>query len=50
VDASHGWERIHWNALQSLAQLVTLYLQSPPLYQRDSSVRSALPGFPTMPD
>lgn len=50
VDASHGWERIHWNALQSLAQLVTIYLQSPPLYQRDSSVRSALPGFPTMPD
>jgi len=50
VDASHGWERIHWNALQSLAQLVTLYLQSPPLYQRDSSVRSALPGFPIMPD
>lgn len=50
VDASHGWERIHWNALQSLAQLVAIYLQSPPLYQRDSSVRSALPGFPTMPD
>jgi peptidase M42 family hydrolase len=50
VDASHGWERIHWDALQSLAQLVALYLQSPPLYKRDGAVRSALPGFPTMPD
>ena len=50
VDASHGWERIHWNALQSLAQLVTIYLQSPPLYNRDTNVLSTLTGFPTMPD
>ena len=50
VDASHGWERIHWSALQSLAQLVALYLQSPPLYIRDANVRSQLPGFPTLPD
>jgi peptidase M42 family hydrolase len=35
VDASHGWERIHWHALQSLAELVTVYMQSPPLYERD---------------
>ena len=50
VDASHGWERIHWNALQSLAQLVAIYLQSPPLYKRDSTVLSTLTGFPTLPD
>ena len=48
VDGSHGWERIHWNALQSLAQLVALYMQSPPLYDRDRSGRGPLAGFPTM--
>lgn len=35
VDASHGWERIHWHALQSLAELVVVYMQSPPLHDRD---------------
>jgi len=49
VDASHGWERIHWSALESLVQLVTLYLQSPPLYERDRAARGPLAGFPTMP-
>jgi len=49
VDASHGWERIHWNALESLVQLVALYLQSPPLYERDRAARGPLAGFPTMP-
>ncbi len=49
VDASHGWERIHWNALESLAQLVVLYMQSPPLYDRDRAARGPLAGFPTMP-
>ena len=49
VDGSHGWERIHWNALESLAQLVALYIQSPPLYERDREPVSPLPGFSTMP-
>jgi putative aminopeptidase FrvX len=49
IDASHGWERIHWNALESLAQLVALYMQSPPLYERDRSAVGPLAGFPTMP-
>jgi len=49
VDASHGWERIHWSALESLAQLVILYVQSPPLYERDRTARGPLAGFPTMP-
>ena len=49
VDASHGYERIHWNALDSLAQLVALYMQSPPLYERDREQRGSLTGFPTMP-
>lgn len=33
VDGSHGWERIHWNALESLGELVAVYMQSPPLYE-----------------
>jgi peptidase M42 family hydrolase len=49
VDASHGWERIHWSALESLAQLVALYMQSPPLYERDRNARGPRSGFPTMP-
>jgi peptidase M42 family hydrolase len=48
VDASHGWERVHWDALESLTRLVTLYMQSPPLYERDREARGPLPGFPTM--
>jgi peptidase M42 family hydrolase len=47
IDASHGWERIHWDALESLTQLVVLYMQSPPLYERDRHARGPLPGFPT---
>lgn len=35
VDASHGWERIHWHALKSLAELVSVYMQAPPLYDHD---------------
>ena len=49
IDGSHGWERIHWSALESLAQLVVLYMQSPPLYDRDREKRGPLTGFPTMP-
>jgi peptidase M42 family hydrolase len=49
IDASHGWERIHWSALESLAQLVVLYMQSPPLYERDRTAVGPLAGFPTMP-
>jgi len=48
VDASHGWERIHWDALQSLAELVVIYMQSPPLYERDRTPRGPHAGFPTM--
>ncbi len=47
IDASHGWERIHWNSLQSLAQLVTVYMQSPLMYARDKGVLGPRTGFPT---
>ena len=46
IDASHGWERIHWNALESLARLVTMYMQSPPLFLRDQEDIGPRAGFP----
>ena len=35
LDASHGYERTHIESLESIAQLVTLYVQSPALFRRD---------------
>ncbi|MGD1982887.1 MAG: osmoprotectant NAGGN system M42 family peptidase [Chromatiaceae bacterium] len=49
VDASHGWERIHWNALESLARLVTVYMQAPPLFLRDQDDIGPRAGFPMQP-
>lgn len=49
IDGSHGYERIHWNALESLVQLIALYLQSPPLYPRDRFELASRSGFPTQP-
>jgi putative aminopeptidase FrvX len=49
VDASHGYERIHLDALESLAQLITIYMQSPPLYPRDRHDMGGRAGFPTVP-
>ena len=46
IDGSHGWERIHWNALESLARLVTVYMQSGPLFQRDQDDIGPRAGFP----
>jgi peptidase M42 family hydrolase len=49
VDASHGYERIHLDALESLAKLVTVYVQAPPLYARDRFDMGPRAGFSTMP-
>ncbi len=49
VDGSHGWERIHWNALESLTRLVTIYMQSPPLFLRDQEDIGPRMGFPMQP-
>jgi peptidase M42 family hydrolase len=49
VDASHGYERIHQEALESIAELVAIYMQSPPLYARDRFEMGPRAGFPTMP-
>jgi peptidase M42 family hydrolase len=49
VDASHGYERIHLDALESLARLVCVYMQGPPLYARDRYDMGPRAGFPTQP-
>lgn len=49
IDASHGYERIHWHALESLGMLVIAYLQSPQLYRRDRYDIGPRNGFPTVP-
>lgn len=49
IDASHGWERIHWNALESLTQLTTIYMQSPPMFLRDQDDLAPRAGFPIQP-
>jgi peptidase M42 family hydrolase len=49
VDASHGYERIHMDALESLTRLITIYMQSPPLYPRDRYEMAGRAGFPTLP-
>lgn len=47
ADSSHGYERTHLNSLQSLAELLTLYMQSEPTFQRDREILGPLEGFPT---
>jgi peptidase M42 family hydrolase len=50
VDASHGYERTHTNALISLAELLTLYIQTEPTRQRDREALGPLSDFPTQPE
>jgi len=49
IDASHGYERIHLDALESLAKLVSVYMQTPPLFARDRFGMGPRTGFPTQP-
>ncbi len=49
VDASHGYERIHLDALESLARLVGVYMQGPLLYARDRYDMGPRAGFPIQP-
>ena len=46
VDASHGYERIHMDALTALARLLALYAISPVEIPRDAHLLSGLRGFP----
>ncbi|WP_420430087.1 hypothetical protein [Hyphobacterium sp.] len=49
VDASHGYERTHIDAPVSVAQLVTAYVLSEIIIQRDAEELGGLEGFPDQP-
>ena len=49
IDASHGFERVHVDALIRLATLLTAYVQSPPAVARDREMLGSAEGFPEQP-
>ncbi len=49
VDASHGYERIHMDALVSIAELLTAYVTSPLEIKRDIEEISGMTGFTEQP-
>ncbi|HCO43538.1 MULTISPECIES: osmoprotectant NAGGN system M42 family peptidase [Gammaproteobacteria] len=49
IDGSHGWERIHWNALESLIGLLSVYVQSGAMFQREREALGPQDGFPIQP-
>lgn len=50
ADASHGYERTHQDGLVSLAELLSLYIQSEPTFERDKRELGPLEGFPVQPE
>jgi len=50
LDASHGYERTHISSLMALAQLLFLYIQSPPTFTRDRDLMAPLGDFPQQPE
>lgn len=49
IDASHGYERTHENALESVARLVAIYAASEVKIERDKETLSPLRGFTHQP-
>jgi peptidase M42 family hydrolase len=49
VDASHGYERTHEHALESVARLVALYAASDVKIERDKEDLASLKGFTSQP-
>ena len=47
LDASHGYERTHQSSVTTVAQLLTLYMQSGPLFHRDEHALGPLQDFPS---
>ena len=46
ADSSHGYERTHLDSLRSLAELLTVYMQSDPTFRRDRNTLGPMEGFP----
>jgi peptidase M42 family hydrolase len=49
VDASHGHERTHLDSLESIARLLTVYVQSDAAIARDRHELGRIEGFPELP-
>jgi len=49
TDATHGWERTHLDAMEHLAVLLALYVQSEPAVRRDQELMGSAEGFPGQP-
>ncbi|HEX6929963.1 MAG TPA: osmoprotectant NAGGN system M42 family peptidase, partial [Gammaproteobacteria bacterium] len=45
TDATHGWERCHMQALESLGRLLVAYMLSEPTFRRDREELAPLEGF-----
>jgi peptidase M42 family hydrolase len=50
VHGSHGWERTHTDSLLAVADLISRYIQSPPMFKRDKNELAGLNGFPHQPE
>lgn len=46
LDGSHGYERTHESSLIAVARLLSLYMQSGPLFERDDRAIGPLADFP----
>lgn len=46
LDGSHGWERTHMDSLLAMSRLLTLYMQCPPLFERDKILLGPVLDFP----
>lgn len=49
VDASHGYERTHLHSIESIARLLSLHMQSNPVFWRDRQVLGPVKDFPIQP-
>lgn len=46
LDGSHGYERTHEKSLLAVARLISLYMQSGPMFKRDKAAIGPLADFP----
>lgn len=46
LDGSHGYERTHEKSLIAVARLISLYMQSGPMFERDKAAMGPLADFP----
>lgn len=49
VDGSHGYERTHIDGLRHVAELIAIYMQSEPTFERDAKQLGSVEGFPEQP-